>query len=120
MSLREIYEKIGTDYPTVLERFCNDEDMLSIFVMTFPDDATFHYLVEAVSTFNYKEIENYAHALKGVAANLGFTKLQAACGDLVLCIRQGKYDTIPENFEKAKHEYESVVNEILLAKQKNN
>jgi len=112
MELRNIYKNIGTNYEIILERFCNDEGMLGTFVMSFPGDPTYQRLTKAVEELEYGEVENQAHALKGVAANLGFDKLQAACSDMVLSVRKNKYESIGENYKAVKNEYENVVREI--------
>ncbi|MCB6608790.1 Hpt domain-containing protein [[Clostridium] symbiosum] len=57
-------------------------------------------------------VENYAHALKGVAANLGFSGLQSSCADIVLSVREGHPEDIPEHFEKAQKEYTFIIDEI--------
>ncbi len=112
MRLENFYQIIGSEYATLLERFCNNESLLDKFVTGFPDDPVFHFLQEAVDTADYGAVENYAHALKGVAANLGFNRLQSACSDLVLSVREGHPEDIPEHFDKAQREYTIIINEI--------
>lgn len=116
MELSKLYEKIGTKYKIVLERFCNDEDMLSMFVMSFPDDPTYGNLASAMDKLNYTEIENHAHTLKGISANLGFDALQNACSEVVLCIRQHRLEAIQQDFQKVEREYAHIVEEIYLIK----
>lgn len=112
MELQTLYERTGTDYKVVMERFCNDENMLRMFVLSFPDDPTFQNLTLAVQSADSGSVENHAHALKGVAANLGFEKLQDACADLVLCVRQNRLDEIQLRFQKAETAYKAIVEEI--------
>ena len=87
--------------------------MLTMFVLSFPRDPSYQKLAEAVNGLDYPEIESAAHALKGVSANLGFEKLQAACSDVVLYVRQDKPELVPSGFEKLKAEYEKVIREIV-------
>lgn len=112
MRLENFYHTIGSDYAMLLERFCNNESLLDKFVNTFPDDPVFSFLKEAVDTADYGAVENYAHALKGVAANLGFDSLQAACSALVSSVREGHPEDIPEHFEKTQREYLFIIDEI--------
>lgn len=112
MKLQELYERIESDYGTVLNRFGNDEGMLGKFVLYFASDPTYQNLSDAVETFSFADIEGYAHTLKGVAGNLGFDRLQTACSDLVLFIRQSRYDDIQQGFQMVKQEYDSVLEEI--------
>ena len=112
MELRKLYQKIESDYETVLRRFCNDENMLGRFVVSFPDDPTFEALEKAVTACDYQEIESRAHSLKGVSANLGFDRLQEACAKVVLCVRQERFEEIADDFQPLKRQYEKVVEEI--------
>lgn len=116
MTIKNFYEDIGVEYDIIVERFCGDENMLSMFVCSFPEDPTYQNLVNAVEKLNNFEIENYAHALKGLSANLAFIKLQSACAQVVNCVRQNKADKIPENFGEVKIEYENIVKLIELIK----
>ena len=108
MNLEELYNKIGTEYQHVLARFCGNEVILSKFVRSFGEDPTYGKLAEAVDAYNEEETEQYAHALKGVSANLGFERLHAACAQVVLDVRQGKPENIPGDFQILKQEYELV------------
>ncbi|WP_040196114.1 Hpt domain-containing protein [Candidatus Soleaferrea massiliensis] len=112
MKLEELYERIESDYEAVLNRFGNDEGMLEKFVLYFAGDPAFQNLSEAVQTFSFAEIEGYAHTLKGVSGNLGFDRLQAACSELVLYIRQSRYEEIRQGFETVKQEYDAVMDGI--------
>ncbi len=112
MNLEKLYGTIGSDYQTVLERFSGHDEMLAKFVKSFLRDDTFQNLSEAARVHDYLEIENRAHALKGVAGNLGFERLHAACGELVSCVRFGCLDKVPENFHKVEKEYENVCDTI--------
>lgn len=116
MNLQELYEKIESDYNTVLARFCNEESLLNRFVQSFPTDPTYQNLTNAVISHDNAGIEMQAHTLKGVAGNLGFNRLQDACSDVVSCIRKNMLDTLPDNYEKLKQEYELIINKINMMK----
>lgn len=53
-----------------------------------------------------------AHTLKGVAANLSFTKLFQASADLVNTIRSKELDKAEGLFQEVKRAYEEVVQDI--------
>lgn len=114
MDLKNFYEKMNSQYQTVLERFCNNETMLRRFVASFPNDTTFQKLTAAMADLDYTEIENQAHTLKGLSGNLGFEKLQSACSDVVLCIRQKKLENLQEDFQNIVREYETLLKEIQM------
>lgn len=105
MDLKKLYETIGSDYQTVLDRFCGHDEMLAKFVGVFVGDDTFCHLTDAALKLDYPEIESRAHALKGVAGNLGFERLHVACGDLVSSVRFNRLEEVPENFRKVEKEY---------------
>lgn len=114
MNLKELYEEIQSDYKIVLARFCNEESLLSRFVLSFPKDPTYQSLTEAVRAHDNSGIEMQAHTLKGVAGNLGFNKLQDACADVVSCVRQNNLDSIPANYEKLEQEYKLIIDKISM------
>lgn len=112
MEIRKLYEKIGTDYQVLLERFCNNEDLLCKFVMSFPKEPTYARLEDAYGRQDFKEMESCAHALKGIAANLGFLCLQEACSEVVQGVRQDRLETIPDSYQNVRAAYENIVKEI--------
>lgn len=112
MNLKKMYETIGSDYQIVLERFCGHDEMLAKFVKVFVGDDTFQHLADAAGKLDYPEIESRAHALKGVAGNLGFERLHVACGELVSSVRFDRLDEVPENFRKVEKEHGTVCDTI--------
>lgn len=114
MDLKSFYSKIesDTDYNEVLHRFCENEALLNKFLHKFPQDNSFSNLKLAVEDLDYKLIEDNAHTLKGVAANLNFIKLKSVCSELVNRIRSGEIENVPNLFEKVQTEYYKIVNEI--------
>lgn len=112
MDIRKLYEHIGTDYQVLLERFCNNEEMLCKFVMSFPEEPTYDRLEDAYERQDFKDIERYAHALKGISANLGFLSLEESCNEVVLGVRQDKLETVPDNYQKVRADYINIVKEI--------
>lgn len=112
MELEEFYKKSGSDFGAVLSRFCGDGEILEMFVKLFPDDPSYQRLSEAVAACDYPAVEQQAHALKGVAANLGFNRLQAACGDLVLAVRQDRNEAIPALFQTVGTLYQTMIEDI--------
>lgn len=112
MEIKTLYETIGSDYCTVLERFCGHDNMLAEFAVDFLNDTTVKNLAEAIRTLNYQDIERQAHALKGVSGNLGFERLYQACGELVFCVRCDRLDEVPEKYQKVEEAYTTVCKAI--------
>ena len=109
MQLEKFYAQIDAPYQDVLERFCKDEEMLGTFVGSFPKDRTYAELTAAVEAGDAQQIRYQAHALKGVAANLGFVGLQAACAALDQCIRQERMGQIAPCYAIVRQEYEKIM-----------
>lgn len=74
MTVKECYEKVGSDYEAVLKRL-GSEDMLKRFSIKFLDDPSFQSLQENLKAGNTREAFRAAHTLKGICANLGFDRL---------------------------------------------
>ena len=83
MNLEDFYRGRGEDYPVIIGRFMGNENLLKKFVKNFPDDPTYGRLCEAMEAKDWPQVEMSAHTLKGVAANLSFSKLFQASADLV-------------------------------------
>lgn len=88
MNLEDFYRGRGEDYPVIIGRFMGNENLLKKFVKNFPDDPTYGRLCEAMEAKDWPQVEMSAHTLKGVAANLSFSKLFQASADLVSVIRE--------------------------------
>ena len=77
-------------------------------------------LEQAVLKQEDEEIERQAHALKGVAANLGFDQLSQHANQIVQLVRQrpeGYRDMIKQEWEQLKAVYQKVLDAINCCKQ---
>ena len=86
MNLRECYERFGGDYDDALSRMMN-ESFVERFLIKFLDDPTAVSMKAAVETGNVPELFKGAHTMKGVAGNLGFTRLNEASSALTEHLR---------------------------------
>ena len=77
MTIRECYEKMGSDYDTVLERIPS-EAIITKFAKKFIDDASYSNLENAMTQNNAEEAFRAVHTLKGICLNLGFDTLYKA------------------------------------------
>ena len=96
MEIRETLETLGVDYEVLKMRFSNNENLLSKFILKFPDDVCYARLQTAVQTKDYEAVLMEAHSLKGVAANLGFETLFLRCSELVQYLRDGHTEHVEE------------------------
>ena len=104
MQIKEFYAELGGDYSGTLTRLMN-ERLMNKFIKKFPGDGSYAMLCDAIGAGDWETAFRGAHTLKGVCANLGFTKLQTASSELTEAMRGGKPLTDFALFEAVKAEY---------------
>ncbi len=109
---KEILTDAGVDVDGVLQRFMNNEALAERFLKKFPDDATFGKLEEAIDAGDYEEAFKEVHTLKGVAGNLGLTRLFACASDMTEKLRRNETDTARDDFKEMKAVYNALISAI--------
>ena len=104
MTVKECYEKVGSDYEAVLKRL-GSEDMLKRFSIKFLDDPSFQNLKDALDSKDVETAFRAAHTLKGVCLNLGFDNLYPSSKDLTELLRAGSMDGYEDLFVEVEKEY---------------
>ncbi len=95
MSVKEMFSQIG-DYEEAMSRLMND-DILKRFVVKFLADQSYGGFKEALAEENYPVAFRQIHTLKGVAANLGLTKLMEQASVITELLRdQNPHDVTKE------------------------
>lgn len=102
----QIYE---TDIDGALYRFSGDKQFYASLLMGFLLDPTFSELKKSLDDKDWDAAFTAAHALKGLAGNLGFTPLFHSIGELVILIRAGKLNEFNLAFLKVEHCYNDIV-----------
>lgn len=74
MTTKECYEKIGSNYESVLGRF-GSEALVKRFALKFLKDPSYAELREALEVRDAERAFRAAYTLKGVCLNLGFDRL---------------------------------------------
>lgn len=92
----------GVDVDKALERMNGNKDAYKSFLVEFFEDMDFENLKEAIDAQNSRTAFEYAHGLKGMAANLGLDKVHSELSVLVEILRQG-------GLEGAKEAYDAVI-----------
>lgn len=109
-SMRECFERCGLDYRTTMERFVHNEALyLRLLGKLFSSDEM-QKLGDALEGGDKRGAFEAAHALKGVAGNLGLTPLYKAVCALVEPLRAGDaqadypalYQSVQAEFQKAQ------------------
>lgn len=117
MTVKEFYDEIGGNYEDVVFRLKNDE-RITKFLGIFLRDKSFELLRQYIEQNEVESAFREAHNLKGVSANLAFTKLTELASDVTEMLRNGSnFDGAREKFPQLKAEYDKTVggiNNILL------
>ncbi len=98
-----------TDVEGALKRICNDEVLYCRLLSSFLGDATMENLGKAIKEESWDEAFTAAHALKGLAGNLGFVPLFHSVGELVVLIRSGKISDVEESYHKIERCYDDII-----------
>lgn len=106
LSLRE------TDISGAINRCCGDESLYVACLKEFLEDTTVEQLNKAIKDQQWDDAFTAAHALKGVAGNMGFVPLMLAVGQLIVVIRRGKIGEIATAMEEVDSSYRDIKDAI--------
>ena len=98
-----------TDLDGVRRRFGGDEAFYVSCLSAFLSDPTVQMLSEAIATRSWDDAFTAAHALKGLAGNMGFVPLAHATGELVLTIRAGRVSDVADAFREVLNYYNDIM-----------
>ena len=114
MTIQACYQQMGGDYAQVQQRLPSAR-LIEKFVAKFLEDGSFAELRQAMQTGQREAAFRAAHTLKGVCANLSFTKLLASASRLTELLRP-EADVIPAEaaalMEAVAQDYELTVSTI--------
>lgn len=108
MNIRECYEAFGGDYEGALDRLYS-ENVVEMIVLKFPEDDSFRLLEDAMNAGDYEAAFLASHTLKGVCANLGFTKLQKVSDQLTEELREGRKPEDDSLFDEVRSQYNRII-----------
>lgn len=91
MTIRECYEKMGSDFSGVLSRL-GSEALISKFAVKFLNDKSYEELKSACAEGRGEDAFRAAHTLKGVCSNLGFDRLYEVSSALTEKLREEPHD----------------------------
>lgn len=111
MTIKECYEKMGSDYEKVLERIPG-EAIITKFAKKFLDDGSYNNLINAMAENNAQDAFRAVHTLKGICLNLGFDTLYKASHELTEKLRGGQMNGCEEDLEAVKAAYKLTVDAI--------
>lgn len=111
MNIQEFYKEIGESYDEVLNRF-RKKERVEKFVSLFASDETYRELLDAFKAEDLAPAFRAAHTLKGLAANLGFSKLYMVSSELTEYLRPQIDLNCKELLAKVMKEYNKVIDLI--------
>lgn len=101
-----------TDISGALRRFNGDEELYITCLKMFLEDKTTEQLNEAIAGKLWDDAFTAAHALKGLAGNMGFVPLLHQTGQLVVLIRGGRINEIYECLKRVNSCYRDITDAI--------
>ena len=88
MTLKECYERTGSDYESALARL-GSEEIMDVIVVMFSEDDTFRTLRSKISEGKIEEATRAAHKFKGITSNIGFGLLSGSSAEILGALRNG-------------------------------
>lgn len=111
MTVRESYEKIGSNFDEVLRRL-GSEALVKRFALKFLNDTSFQDLKDALVKKDGETAFRAAHTLKGVCLNLGFDHLYEVSAELTEKLRGRDTSGTEEMFKKVETQYRILTDAI--------
>lgn len=104
-----------TDIDGTLDRFGGNEALYVKCLAEFLSDSTMAELDTALHARSWDDAFTAAHALKGLAGNMGFIPLYHSLSEMVVLIRAGRVKELDMAIAKVKHEYNAITGVIRQA-----
>lgn len=101
-----------TDLQGALKRLYGDEELYISCLKEFLNDPTVDQLNADIENHAWDDAFTAAHALKGVAGNMGFVPLMHFTGQLVVLIRAGRTKEIRDSLEQVNSSYRDITDAI--------
>lgn len=113
MTIQEFYKKIEGDYEDVLLRLPT-EQLVTKFVNRFLTDSTFNDFQNSVRQNDIKQSFETSHKLKGIAANLSFTKFYNLLNQVCEQLRPLEKTADKNLVKQIEENYDNIVAQIKL------
>ena len=114
MTMEECYQELGGNYAGICKLLSNPS-LIERFTARFLDDPSYYDLCREIENGNRQAAFRAAHTLKGVCANLSFTRLMETVSRLMEVLRP-EADRIPDAavalLEDVRQDYQHTVDAI--------
>ena len=116
MNIQELYQSIDGDYDQAI-RVLRVEKLVDKHIRRFADNDVVDGLLAAGSSMDPTDLFEAAHAVKGVAANLGLTKLSDVATEITEDFRPGNErklsdEDVKQRIETIRELHEQIVYKI--------
>lgn len=111
MTVAEFYQLVEGDYASVKELFMADPIIIK-FIRKFAKEGTYQSLMEAIQAGDIEASFAAAHTLKGVAGNIGLSRLQRAASELTEQLRPRISPAEPALVDAVQEAYRQAVEAI--------
>jgi HPt (histidine-containing phosphotransfer) domain-containing protein len=116
MNIQELYQSIDGDYDQAI-RVLRVEKLVDKHIRRFVDNDVVDGLLAAGSSMDPTDLFEAAHAVKGVAANLGLTKLSDVASEITEDFRPGNErklsdEDVEQRIETIRELHEQIVYKI--------
>jgi len=108
----------NTDVDGAIRRCCGNEQLYVDCLRAFLEDQSIGELNRAVKSKAWDDAFTAAHAIKGLAGNMGFVPLMHAASQLVIIIRGGRVSELEDSMENINSCYRDIndaINDFLDA-----
>ncbi len=109
LTLRECYLLAGESYDDLLSRLGCDEKIIYNAVKEFMLDLHYIRLLRAIENRGTETAFKASHTMKGISANLGFTKMYSAFSLVTEELRSGNIEKAAELMTRATDEYQKII-----------
>ena len=104
-----------TDIDGALKRLYGNESLYIKLLNAFLQDTTMSNLDIAIGEKDWDTAFTSAHALKGLAGNLGLVPLFYSIGELVVLIRTGRISEIDSTMDRVRQNYNDIISTIEIS-----
>lgn len=108
MNIKAIYEEIGGDYESMLQRVYEEENIKLLLPMFLEDDS-YPLFMEAMQKADYERATEEIHGLKGICSNLSLQSLYEITVDILTALRAGDVQHAKDRQEDLKQCYDKIV-----------
>ena len=101
--------RYGADTRGIADRFMGDAELYEQCFLELLQEPSFSALDRAVKAGDYPAAFSAAHALKGLAGNMGFVPIFHTTAEIVVLIRTGKTREIGASLSELQNQYSDLV-----------